>query len=151
MPVIKPGTDVKPDPNLMSIFLAGSIEMGKARGWQKEVGSKLGDKFNVYDPRRDDWDISWTDDNQELTNQILWEQEKLALCGFVLFYFDPETKSPITLLELGQCLQRDQYVCVVCPKGYWRRLNVELTCRVYGVIIREDLNEVVDQIIEEMI
>ncbi len=39
------------------IFLAGSIEMGKAVDWQTELTNKLADldKVTILNPRRDDW------------------------------------------------------------------------------------------------
>lgn len=41
------------------IFLAGSIEMGKAENWQKRIVDELSDKgYTFFNPRRDDWDSS---------------------------------------------------------------------------------------------
>lgn len=43
-----------------TIFLAGSIEMGKAENWQDKVVRLLKDKeVIIFNPRRDDWDSSW--------------------------------------------------------------------------------------------
>jgi len=148
MPVIKPGTDTERDESLPSVFLAGSIEIGVAEEWQKRVGAQIGHLYNVYDPRRDDWDSSWTEDSPELEAQILWEQHYLRRVEYILFYFDPNTKSPVTLLELGQALERDVFLAVVCPQGYFRRKNLEITCQEYGVELREDLGEVIEEIIQ---
>ena len=43
------------------LFIAGSIEMGKASEWQNELCEMLADleKLVVLDPRRDNWDSSW--------------------------------------------------------------------------------------------
>ena len=55
-------------PESISVFLAGSIEMGKAEDWQSETIKALSDLENieVFNPRRDDWDSSW---KQEESNR----------------------------------------------------------------------------------
>ena len=46
----------------ITVFLAGSIEMGKAVDWQTQIENELKDKLDgdtvvtLYNPRRDDWD-----------------------------------------------------------------------------------------------
>lgn len=146
MPIIKPDNDGVANDKLISIFLAGSIEMGVAEDWQSKVEKELDPFYNVYNPRRDNWDSSWTDDNPEMLRQILWEQGFLEAVDIVLFYFDPKTKSPITLLELGQALERRKHMRVICPQGYWKRKNVEVTCSGYGVDLDEDLDSVLKEI-----
>jgi len=58
------------------VFLAGSIEQGKARDWQPEVCAAL-EPFNalVFNPRRAVWDPTWDQDvsNAELVTQVNWE------------------------------------------------------------------------------
>jgi len=53
-----------------SIFLAGSIEMGKAENWQERVTKELKkfDNVVIFNPRRDDWDSTW---EQKIDNQKL--------------------------------------------------------------------------------
>lgn len=44
------------------VFLAGSIEMGKASDWQQKLIddlSDLPDDLVLLNPRRKDWDSSW--------------------------------------------------------------------------------------------
>jgi len=127
--------------NYYSLFLAGSIEMGLADNWQDEACNKLGDIFEIYNPRRNDWNTGWDNDSAELYQQITWEQERMLDADFVLFYFDPKTKSPITLLELGQCLQiQNKKIIVVCPDGFWRKSNVVITCNRYKVPVDNNLD-----------
>lgn len=126
-----------------SLFLAGSIEMGAAKMWQLEVQEQLANyPVDIYNPRRDDWDMSW---NQSITNpdfyeQVTWELEALDAADFILMYFDPRTKSPISLMELG--LYADsRKLFVVCPEGFWRKGNVEIVCERYGIPFFESLGE----------
>lgn len=130
------------------VFLAGSIEMGKADKWQDKVANSLesyGDELALLNPRRDDWDSSW---KQEKTNpvfrqQVLWELEALENCDMIAMYFDPKTKSPITLLELGQFANKIE---LVCPDNFWRKGNVELFAERYGIKTHNSLEELVTAI-----
>ena len=47
-------------------------------------------------------------------------------------YFDPKTKSPISLLELG-LFSRSDKLMVICPDGFWRKGNVDIVCEKYNI------------------
>lgn len=133
-----------------NIFLAGSIEMGKAEKWQERVARELADKkVNIYNPRRDDWDSSWTQsiNDKNFNEQVTWELDHLTTyCSTVVFYFDPKTQSPITLLELGlvAASSKPQEVCVCCPDGYFRKGNVEMVCARYGITLVNTLDDLIE-------
>lgn len=141
--------------NEPSIFLAGSIEMGKAEDWQAAT-AKLFDEagFHALNPRRLDWDSSWVQsiDNNQFRRQVLWEQNGLTQADYVLFNFIPGTMSPITLLELGQAISEtgaDDRVVVCCPEGYERKGNVDIVCRREGVTVVTELQEAIDFILSK--
>ena len=121
-----------------TLFLAGSIEMGTAVDWQQEAVKYFADMRGiVLNPRRDNWDASWEQsiDNPQFAEQVNWELDGLANCRHILFYFQPNTKSPITLMELGWALGRGHYsqnIAVVCQNGFWRKGNVDVMCTRYG-------------------
>jgi nucleoside 2-deoxyribosyltransferase len=119
----------------MHVFLAGSIEMGAAVKWQDQVSAAL-TQYNVtvLNPRRDDWDSSWVQsiDNAKFKEQVDWELTAMQLADTIAMYFDPETKSPITLLELGLYARTGKLI-VCCPNGYWRKGNVDVVCSRYHV------------------
>ena len=122
------------------IFLAGSIEMGKAEDWQTAIIEKLKDKdVIIFNPRRDDWDPTWeqTKDNPEFYKQVTWELEHLELADWIILYLDPNTKSPITLLELGIHSQANKLI-VCCPEGFYRKGNIDITCEYYGIPCTDD-------------
>lgn len=115
------------------LFLAGSIEMGKAVDWQKEVAEIASrDGWVVLNPRRVDWDPTWEQsiDNPKFFEQVMWELEGLEQASGILMYLAPGTVSPISLLELG--LFRRKMV-VVCPPGFDRKGNVDIVCRHYHI------------------
>jgi hypothetical protein len=126
-----------------SIFLAGSIEMGTARNWQQEMSnffSTLG--YDVYNPRRDNWDSSWEQsiDNPKFKEQVTWELNGLDLADYILLYLDPDTKAPISLLELGLHADSDK-IFVVCPHDFYRKGNVDIICERFGIRVFETLDE----------
>lgn len=124
-------------------FLAGSIEMGKAVDWQTEMGSFfINQDWGAFNPRRDDWDSSWVQDftNPHFYQQVTWELDALEKADVVLMYLLPETMSPISLLEFG-LYAKSQKLYVVCPSGFWRKGNVDITCHKYNVPVFDTLQE----------
>ncbi len=131
-----------------SVFLAGSIEMGRAEAWQAVVEGALADlSVAVLNPRRDEWDASWVQsiDNHLFRGQVEWELDGLDLATVVAVYFAPTTQAPITLLELG-LFARSGKLVVCCPAGYWRRGNVEVVCARYGVPLVQNLSDLVQAV-----
>jgi Nucleoside 2-deoxyribosyltransferase like len=128
------------------IFLAGSIEMGHAENWQERIASAMSEVSNVVilNPRRDDWDSSWEQraDNPQFFEQVNWELDMLDAADIVVMYLAPDTKSPISLLELGLCA-RSGTLKVCCPEGFWRRGNVEVVCGRNQIPLFETLDDLI--------
>lgn len=135
-----------------SIFLAGSIEQGKAEDWQRAVVEELIDcEGTVFSPRRADWDPTWpnTKEFEPFRGQVEWELDHIDTADAIIFYFQPGTKSPISLLELGLALGRkNQKIWVVCPEGFWRKGNVDITCKKYSTKVYNSFNEPLKEIKE---
>ncbi len=125
------------------LFLAGSIEQGKAIDWQTEVALAFVDtSLTIYNPRRSKWnpDLEQTMLCDEFREQVIWEQRCLAKSGYVLMNFVEDTKSPISLLELGQLTRMEETTTVVvCPRNFWRRGNVEIMCALNGLPLYDTL------------
>ncbi len=122
-----------------SIFLAGSIEMGKAEDWQSRLISSISHlDVTILNPRRPDWDSSWTQtkDNPQFREQVEWELDGLDNVNVIALYLSPGTMSPISLLELG--LYANAQIVVCCPPGFWRKGNVDIVCERYGIPVYED-------------
>jgi hypothetical protein len=141
--IYKPTSGQLPKIGGNSVFLAGSIEMGKAINWQTAAGEALSEAgFDVFNPRRDDWDSSWVQSfsNDQFREQVLWEMRSLNRCSNVLFHFEPDTQSPITLLELGlmaglRAARGDKPLVVVhCPEGFWRKGNVDVAAWLFSMV-----------------
>lgn len=145
--ILKPTSNLSEAGNRFTVFIAGSIEMGKAENWQVKIEKELSmfDNVCLLNPRRDDWDSTW---KQEITNpqfnqQVNWELNALEKADLIVFYFSPETKSPITLLELG-LFARSGKLVICCPNGFWRKGNIDIVCEKYNVPQVNSIEELVD-------
>lgn len=131
-----------------SMFLAGSIEMGKAENWQEKVMKAFENiPIIILNPRRDDWDSSWTQsiDNPQFKEQVEWELLAQEKADIIIMYFDTKTKSPITLLELGLFAHSGKLI-VCCPDGFYRKGNVDIVCRRYSIEQANSLDELIQKI-----
>ena len=141
MPLIVAPDRLKLTADRQVVFLAGSIEMGLAENWQDELAQRLLAHFPdvvVANPRRAAWDNGWVQrlDNPVFKEQVTWELEHLERANLAVFYFQPGTQSPITVLELGKHLARPdaaRSTLVCCPEGFWRRGNIEVVCQRVGL------------------
>lgn len=132
-----------------SVFLAGSIEMGAAVNWQQRVVAAFpSPKVLFLNPRREYWDPSWDQsaDNPQFREQVMWELDGNDGADISVFYFDPLTKSPITLLELGLHAADEKPIVVCCPQGFWRKGNVDIVCQRYGIRRVETLPDMIEEL-----
>lgn len=138
------------DSIFINVFLGGSIEMGLAEPWQDRLVNEFKDSdIRFLNPRRDDWDSSWVQEasNPQFAQQVNWELDALDYSDLIVFYFDPNTKSPITLMELGLYASSGK-VIVCCPDGFWRKGNVEIVCQRHGVTLVNSFDELVDAVLK---
>jgi hypothetical protein len=145
MKVIKPTDKDQLHIEDVSVFLAGSIEMGAAEDWQVELPKNFeNESVTFYNPRRDEWDSSWKQEqsNPQFNHQVNWEMNRLDECDIIFMYFSPETKSPISLLELGIHCNDDKMI-VCCPDGFWRKGNVEIVCTRYNIPIFNTMEQAI--------
>jgi hypothetical protein len=148
---------VSESPIAVDVFLAGSIEMGLAVDWQDDVGTSLTAVEcvgYVFNPRRKDWnaDAVQNINSEYFANQVNWELDSIEEADVIFMYFDPATKSPISLAELGYILGAISLVprdlnhltptlVVCCPDGFWRQGNVEIMCARQGIKMIRDFDE----------
>ena len=138
-----------------TVFLAGSIEMGKAIDWQTKIENKLKDKLSddkivtLYNPRRDNWVSSWEQkiENDNFREQVEWELKALEKADKIVVYIDPQTKSSITLMEIGLHAHSGN-MCVCCPEGFYRKGNVDIVCNKYNIPMVDDVDGLVKFILD---
>jgi hypothetical protein len=131
-----------------TVFTAGSIEMGGAVNWQPLMATMLNHlPITVCNPRKGSWDQSITQQAKDefFKQQVVWELDALEQADVICFFFDTETKSPVSLLELGLWTASDKVV-VCCGEAYWKSGNIHLTCDRYGVKCVETFAELVPEV-----
>jgi hypothetical protein len=69
----------------------------------------------------------------------------LDLCDVIFMYFSPETKSPISLLELGLYANSKKMI-VCCPDEFWRKGNVDIVCSRYGIPVYNTLDAAIGRL-----
>lgn len=133
--------------------------MGIAENWQAKVEKVLKEPnmitdILVYNPRRDDWDSSWIQEpsNPQFNVQVNWELDMIDAADFIFMHFDPATKSPITLMELGYIASKfNKKLIVSCPDGFWRKGNVDILCNRVGVYVHPTLESALSALSFEII
>lgn len=137
--------------DFVHVFLAGSIDMGKAEDWQTKLTKEIVKKHKevvILNPRRDDWDSSWEQsiENEKFREQVEWELSSMEAADVIVFYFDKEGEAPITLMELGLNAERKKTIIVCCPDGYWKKGNVEVVCSYYDIELVNTYDELVERL-----
>ena len=134
------------------IFLAGTIDNGESDDWQYDVFLHLAifteminensvnsfKQFTVFSPRRKNWKEDAT--QEDIEEQIKWEQEKLDEADLIVMVFQDNSKSPISLLELGLYGPQGKLICF-CTPNFYRYTNVKLTCEKWGIPLIEQLSD----------
>lgn len=135
MLLIRPPTALPPTLKGPSVFMAGSIDLGKSIDWQSELAESLMDcPVTLLNPRRTEWDSSWRGeaDFPPFREQVEWELAAMEIAQRIAFYFAPDSQAPVTLMELGLAARTKKAV-VCCPAGYWRKGNVDVVCAKYEI------------------
>lgn len=119
------------------VFLAGSIDNSNFGNWRKETIKKLEIKINLFDPtnmKHDSLNVA------EMKSHIIWELDALAITDKILLNFLPDSKSPISLVELGLYVASKKLI-VVCPKEFYKSRYVYTLCEKYNTPIYDTINK----------
>ncbi len=107
-----------------NIFLAGTIDMGNSEDWQQKVIDTFFEKMlnanlSIFNPRRKEWDDSWsqTIENEQFSEQVNWELDALEKADYIIMFLEKNSKSPISLLELGLFADSGKLL-VCCEEGF---------------------------------
>ena len=135
---ITPDNKKRANSKYKSIFFGGTIDNGDSINWQVELSKLLEQlNINIYSPRRLQWNPNFT--NDELSNQIRWEQKHLDKANIIIMVLLDDSKSPISLLELG-LYAKSKKMIVFCTDKFYRYDNVRLTCEKYNIPLINSTN-----------
>lgn len=143
----------EPPRGLKSVFLAGTTSRVDPTDWRETLASLLSNlPITIYNPYRPDWDSTWREDINftPYREQVEWELEKQDEADMVVVYFHPATQAPVSLLEFGLCARVPGKAIVYCPEGYWKRGNVQVVCRRFGVEMVESVEGLRGAIVRRM-
>jgi hypothetical protein len=159
--LIKPDNETLPQPDSnISLFLGGTIDLANSEDWQTEIYNRLKDvddtlgffdNIDVLNPRRDAWDSSWAQkqSNPQFNEQVNWELDNIEDSDIIFFNILPDSKSPITLMEIGLCKDK-RSVIVCCPEGFYRKGNVDIVCSRYGIQQYTDIDSAFGALLTEI-
>ena len=146
MIIITPETIVNKGANKLnakSVFLAGTIDNGNSLNWQDKVIIELinlGVSCEVFNPRREHWNPNPTKEDME--TQIKWEQDHLDSADVIAMVLLDDSKSPISLLEMG-LYAKSKKLIVFCTPKFYRFDNIRLTCEKYHIPLVQDLHPLI--------
>lgn len=146
--IIKPPTKIPDTKNKVKIFLAGTIDMGNSVDWQSVVEKKLfDDDVIVFNPRRNFWNCNWKEDTNDsnFNEQVNWELDALEISDIIIFYFAPNSKSPISLLELGLFIKSEKHI-FICAENYYKKGNIDIVSKRNNIKTYESLDDIIDAI-----
>ncbi len=130
--------------NVKSVFLAGTIDNGNSLNWQDKTIIELinlGVKnLEIYNPRREHWNLNPS--KEEMENQIKWEQDHLDKADIIAMVLLDDSKSPISLLEMGLYATSGKLM-VFCTPNFYRWDNVRLTCEKYNIELIQDIHPLI--------
>lgn len=127
----------------VTIFLAGTIDMGNSENWQAalvETFSSSEGRYILYNPRRD----TFTNTPEEMEYQVNWELDHLEKSQIIIMNILGSSKSPVTLLEMGLFMKSGKLL-VACEPDYYRHSNVLLTCARYNVPLYPSLQSLIQE------
>jgi hypothetical protein len=143
---IKSPNELPKNDQRTKIFLRGTIDMGNSEDWQVKVSKELkNEKVILLNPRRNDWNSAWkpVKEDPEFRKQVEWELNALENADYIIMFFGKDSKSPISLLEMGLYAKSGKLL-VICPDGFWRKGNVDITAEKYGVKQFDSIENVLD-------
>ena len=137
----------KPIDNSVKVFLAGTIDADiGSEDWQHKICKKIEDttdnkyRITIYNPRREEFPDSRS---SEVRKQIKWEHNHMDDADLIIMNILEDSKSPISLMELGMYAESGKLV-VFCKPGFYRYDNVQMVCKKYNVPLHNtnDINEI---------
>lgn len=119
------------------VFLAGSIDNRYFGNWRKTIIEEIGDSNIILDPTNTNHDKL---SDEEMKLHIQWELDALSKADIILLNFLSDSKSPISLVELGLYVASNKLI-VICPKEFYKSKYVYTLCEKYNTPIFDTINK----------
>ena len=155
--IITPDNIPSTSPFAPVLFLAGSIEQGKATNWQQKAiefysaQQEISD-LTIVNPRREVWpsELEQSIQNAEFYFQVSFELQHLEGADAVIMWLEPGTMSPISLFEFGlltgwASMGALNKLVIGCPNGFWRKGNVEVVTNRYRIQLVDTFSDLLEE------
>ena len=139
-----------------SVFIGGTIDSGEAEDWQKKVIENLNipqlEHIIVFNPRINDWDynIKETVNDDKFKKQVTWEQDGLEYSKYIFMNILDDSRSIISLSELGQYANSGKLM-VVAGKNYFKRGNIEVLSKRFNFPLFDKLESGLNHLINTLL
>ena len=141
-------SEIKVNKYKTKVFLGGTIDSGNSEDWQKVICKEFinNNEYIILNPRRDNWP---DDGSEEVIRQIKWEHKRMDEADIIVMNLLPDSKSPISLMEIGMYNESGKLL-VFCTDKFYRFDNVKIVCEKYKIELFEtnDNKEIVEQILK---
>lgn len=127
------------DPDRVTVFLGGTIDMGNSEDWQAKFTEALKDlPVTILNPRRLEGFKP-----EHLEEQITWELKAQREADVLVYVFLPGSASPVTMLEVGAFGTSYPDTIVCCPDDFYRARNVQRTCDAFNTAWVRTMDETI--------
>lgn len=126
------------------LFLAGTIDNGDSIDWQSDLAHFHKNELSIINPRREDWNKSWPSNDPtdpKVYQQVNWELSGIENADYVLFVILGDSRSAISLMELGLCCGAGISATVICEPNFYKYGNVAIMCERYGIPLFHSIEE----------
>lgn len=135
-----------------SVFLGGRFSSDQTNDFREVIEQKLSDSDGVIltASNQQDWVGSISEpciegDNQ-FTRHVVWGFLAQEEADMVVLYFDSESNSPTTMLELGLAVQYPDKIIVFCSDDFEQKATVDIVCKYNRIKQVHSIDAVVDEI-----
>ncbi|CAM1372061.1 nucleoside 2-deoxyribosyltransferase domain-containing protein [Tenacibaculum xiamenense] len=128
------------------VFLAGSMCIDKEDDWRKNVIKNFANVFDFIDPTNENHNLL---NDSQMEHHINWELEGLELSDIILMNLLPESKSPISMVELG-LYARSNKLIICCPENFYQYRYIKTLAKKYNVALFTELEKGIQHLKKEI-
>ena len=152
--IIKPNSkDQFANEHSKKVFLAGTIDFGNSEDWQAKIEKEIIEhchNVTIFNPRINfDNGEKWENTPESFNKQVNWEQDNLEASDIIFMFIGGSSKSPISLLELGQFISSGKMI-VCCENEFYRYENVRIMCERNNVTLFNDLDVAITDLLSKL-
>ncbi|WP_055447706.1 nucleoside 2-deoxyribosyltransferase domain-containing protein [Lacinutrix mariniflava] len=126
-------------------FLAGSMDFNESNSWRQKIMQEMKHLVHFLDATR----IEHNDfSDSQMKEHIEWELDALIISDKIILNFKEDSKSPISILELGMYVKSSKLV-VVCPNKFYQRRYINVLCNKYNTPFFDSFDEAIEYLKKE--